>query len=248
MKKSAYKELSSLEKTYWWHVGRMKIIDKQLSVFVKKSSTMLNVGSGTGGTLPILEKHCKVTNADMSTDAIQYLKGEGYDAVLFDGNRLPFDSNSFDVVASLDVLEHTPNDVTALKEWLRVLKPGGKLILTVPAYQWLWSSHDEDNLHFRRYSKRSLRKVINSQNKVTLDKLSYMIAFSLPLVVGFRLLTRGSKKSSKSTDGKGISNFVTLPKWVNGLFISFLSLEGTVLKRANLPAGTSLIAVITKNN
>lgn len=207
---------------------------------------MLNVGSGTGGTIPILEKHCKVTNADMSSEAIQYLKSEGYDAVLFDGNRLPFDDNSFNIVASLDVLEHTPDDVKALKEWLRVLKPGGKLILTVPAYQWLWSSHDEDNLHFRRYSKKSLRKVIDSQNKATMNKLSYMIVFSLPLVVGFRLLT--SKKSSKNTDEKGISNFVTLPKWLNDLFISFLSFEGTILKRTNLPVGTSLITIVTKNN
>lgn len=246
MKKRAYAELAGLEKTFWWHVGRMDIIDKQLRPLSKgkKSLSILNIGAGTGGTIPTLEKHGTVVNVDTSDEAISFLNSSGYEVKKIDGKKLPFKDDSFDVLAALDVLEHVEDDSRAVKEWARVLRPGGHIILTVPAYQWLWSEHDETNMHFRRYTKSSLQEVLSEAGSLSSRKTSYMIAFSLPLIIGFRLLekVRPRKLDKKST------NFIPLPQKINSLFIEFLKAEGSLQKIIDLPAGTSLIAVYQKKS
>lgn len=245
MKKRAYAELAELETTFWWHVGRMDIINKQLKGLSKKGSSLkiLNVGAGTGGTIPTLERHGSVTNVDTSDEAIAFLKKSGYTVKKIDGKTLPFKDNSFDVLTALDVLEHVENDAEAIVEWTRVLKPGGHLVISVPAYQWLWSEHDETNMHYRRYTRKSLKTVFNNESSLKSKKVSYMITFSLPLIIGFRLLekVRPKKPSNDST------NFVQLPAPINGFFINLLKLEGSIQKAVNIPAGTSLIAIYEKH-
>ncbi len=242
MKKSAYKELASLEKTYWWHVGRMNIIEHQLRLVAgdRTDLKILNIGSGTGGTIPTIEKFGEVTNLDTSNDAIKYLRCSGYDAVKFDGGKIPFKDRSFDLVVAFDVLEHVEDDAQVLEDWFRVVKKSGTLIVTVPAYQWLWSKHDEDNLHYRRYTKKSLKKTLDRLNSYKVSKFSYMIVFSLPLIVGFRLLEKGRKTTTRS-------NFVQPPALINKFFISLLGVEGHFHKYISFPAGTSLIIRIKKD-
>ncbi len=241
MKTTALQELHDLESTYWWHVGRLSIIEKQLQKITRTNKKLetgklniLNVGSGTGGTLPILEKF------GTSKDALHFLERSGYKGILVKGLQLPFKDNTFDIVAALDVLEHIKEDNTALVEWLRVLKPGGSLLLTVPAYQWLWSQHDVINNHHRRYIKKNLRAQIKKVG-FSIDKSSYAIVFSFPIVAGFRIISKLSKQKSED-----YSSFVKLPPSINKLFINFLKLEAQTQKQINFPLGTSILMVAQK--
>ncbi len=242
MKTTALQELHDLEKTYWWHVGRLEIIEQRLKKISgrNKKNNILNVGSGTGGTIASLEKFGKVQNVDVSKEAIAFLKRNGYKSQLVGNGPLPFKDRSYDIVTALDVLEHINQDDNALADWFRVLKPGGSLLITVPAYQWLWSQHDVINNHHRRYTRSKLEtKVRKAGFKV--NKASYAIVFSFPLVAGSRILAKVSRKKPNE-----YSSFVQLPKPINKLFINFLKFEARSGNVVSFPFGTSILIVASK--
>ncbi len=231
------------EKTYWWHAGRLRIIEKELARQTdrKKSLKILNIGCGTGGTVRMLEKFGEVVNVDASDEAIKFMKKNGFDNIIkVDGINLPFDSVVFDMVCAFDVLEHIDKDTDAMREWRRVLKPNGKIMMTVPAYQWLWSAHDESLSHYRRYTTRRLRAIAKTVNLRPI-KLTYAIVFSFILVVGFRLLASVFKKKTTSE-----SSYVELPRVVNNLFIGLLFIEASLHGFLKFPFGTSVLAVFKK--
>lgn len=242
MQSNEYGKMAEMEDHYWWHVGRVSIIRRMLRLFLPRHpfTTILNIGSGTGGTIPMLSKFGKVTNVDTSPLAIQYLQNRGItDAMLIHDSTLPFDNSSFDVAVAFDVLEHIKNDSTAIQEWHRVLKPGGRLVITVPAYQWLWSGHDETLHHFRRYTASGLHQLLNI-NHFQVIKKTYAIVFSFPLIVGFRLFQSMFSRRSQS------SSYVILPKPINTFLTLILKLEGLVLQLFNMPFGTSVLIVAQK--
>lgn len=187
-----YERMAHYEKEYWWHIGRLEIIKSYLGIATKslpvKKTKILNIGCGTGGTIDTLEQYGKVTNVDVSDEAIKFMKQHGYKNIKkVSGIKLPYAANTFDIVGAFDVLEHIKSHEAALKEWRRVLKPGGAIVLTVPAYKWLWSAHDTSLHHFRRYTTTQLADMADDI-KLFPMKLSYAIVFSLPLVAGFRFL------------------------------------------------------------
>ena len=237
MNTSEYTQMAKQEDLYWWHLGRKKIIDQRLkNIRLDKKTKILNIGCGTGGTIATLEKYGQLTNVDTSKEAIRHLKKRGIKNVTqVEGLVLPYKNNSFDIVIALDVLEHIENDSKALKEWYRVLKPEGKLLITVPAYQWLWSEHDESLHHYRRYTASGLHNLVN-QNNYKVFKRSYIIVFSFPLIVLYRLIASiGKNPSQKKT------SYVMLPSAINTLFVNLLAIEGRLLKYINFPYGTSVL-------
>lgn len=243
MKKSEYGQMAHNEKTYWWHIGRLSIVDAQLQSISSRKTKLriLNVGCGTGGTIKTLEKYGIVTNIDTSKEALKYMKLSGHDGILINTPVLPFKDESFDVVVALDVLEHIENDQTALLEWRRVLKESGKVLITVPAYQWLWSGHDESLHHWRRYTTSKLRWDLDKVS-FNANKVSYAIAFSLPLVAGFRVLHKLTRKTM--TDQ---SSYVQLPGSINSFFSALLKLEAIWLSRFSLPFGTTVLGIFSKH-
>jgi SAM-dependent methyltransferase len=237
--------MADRERTYWWHVGRLKIIETYLCIAqerqgASKSTKILNIGCGTGGTLTTLEKFGVVENVDVSDQAITFMKKAGYEVKKVTGIDLPYKDASFDLVAAFDVLEHIDDDVAALKEWGRVLRPGGSVVLTVPAHQWLWGEHDVSLHHFRRHTRSGVKSKAAEVGLVPV-KVSYAIAFSLPLVVGFRWL---NKLLGRKTDGE--TSYVNVPNWVNTLFTKFLALEAHVHKYIKVPFGTSVVAILER--
>lgn len=239
MESTEYQKMAEMEERYWWYIGRQHIIRKQLRNIVKdpEKTRILNVGSGTGATIPLLERYGKVTNVEVSDDAIEYAKSRGVETVKVKGIKLPFKANSFDLVVAFDVLEHIEDDRGALKEWNRVLSKGGKVMITVPAHEWLWSSHDESLHHYRRYTVSEMHRKFNRAG-FNVIKRTYAITFSFPLIVGYRFLNSFvSRRQPKKT------SHVMLPRPINWFFSSLLRVEGSLLEHMNMPVGTSVLMI-----
>jgi len=237
-----YTRLAEFEDTYWWHIGRGHIIAEQLARFLgeRTGTQILNVGSGTGGTVPLLERFGSVLNVDVAEEAVEACRRRGIRNVMkVEGIHLPFHEELFDLVTALDVLEHIENDAEALTEWHRLLKPDGKLLLTVPAYQWLWSEHDESLHHYRRYTASSLHGLLNRVG-FRIIKKTYAICFSFPLIVGYRLLR------SVLPWRRSCPSYVIVPRPVNSFLVALLSLEARLLRFLNIPFGTSVLMIAEK--
>jgi SAM-dependent methyltransferase len=245
VKTSEYARMAEYEQSYWWHLGRLEIIQIYMKRAVRNKSTsiILNVGCGTGGMINMLEKFGTVDNVDASNDAIAFVKQLGHERITkVDDIALPFNDKIYDAVGAFDVLEHIEDHLRALREWKRVLKDDGAIIITVPAYQWLWSEHDVSLHHRRRYTVKSLMAVA-AEAGLKPEKKSYAISFSLPLVVGFRVTSRvlGQKSDSETS-------YVSVPRAINKFFIALLKIEAKLHSKVSLPAGTSVITILRKNS
>ena len=142
--------------------------------------------------------------------------------------------DTYDMVAALDVVEHIPDDKAALEGISRVLKPGGKLLMTVPAHQWMWSAHDVVNHHQRRYSKRDFKRLVN-ESPLKLESIGYLNSLLFPLAMAQRL-------ASKLT-GKEDANLAPPAEPINQVLERVFALERRVIGRIPLPPGLSLFAV-----
>ncbi len=151
---------------------------------------------------------------------------------------MPFDDATFDLTVSLDVIEHLKDDVGALRELRRVTKPGGALLVTVPAYQWLWSGHDEINHHHRRYNRRTLLAAAQSGGW-KLERSAHFNSLLLPVAIVLRALERFKPSTTKSS----LDLWVPPPP-LNWALRQPLNLEAAVIGRGgSIPAGLSLLAV-----
>ncbi len=241
MNKQELEKMSYFEDFYWWHVGRQYIVKEQIRNRGKTIHSILNIGCGTGGLVSTLEQFGEVFNADVASEALEFCRDKGIKNLsqIIDG-KLDFPDNSFDLIVATDVLEHIEDDELALKEWRRVLKPSGILLLTVPAYQWLWSAHDDALCHKRRYTAAGLHmKVRRAQFKVS--KRSYCIVFSFPLIVAYRLFASMLKRSDAE------SSYVVLPSIINSFFVMLLYLEAKLTRYINFPFGTSVLMCVYKS-
>lgn len=245
MEKYLYKDLAKLEDSHWWHVAKREAVGELIKGFkwlnlvrgsTSKNLKILDIGCGTGRNVKEFAKFGQVWGIDSSAEAIKYCKEKGLKNIkLGTSDKTGFDNGTFDVVTLLDVLEHTDEDKT-LGEIKRVLVKDGLLIVTVPAFSWLWSRWDEVLHHKRRYTKESLEKVL-LRNGFKVRKISYMYSFLvLPALVVRFIKSMFSKKNYGS-------DFEISPPFVNKLLL-WLSRGERVLSYP-LPFGTSLICVAT---
>jgi SAM-dependent methyltransferase len=154
--------MAAHEDRHWWFVARRRILDRLIArrIEPKSDCRVLEAGCGTGGNLSMRSfEHAAAFEPDAAARALATAKSmvEVRDGALPD--RVPFPRNSFDLVAMLDVLEHVDDDLGSLRAVAERLAPGGRLVLTVPAYRFLWSRHDEFHHHKRRYRKDALLAV-----------------------------------------------------------------------------------------
>lgn len=238
-----YKKLYELENSYWWYVGRRFIIESVLRKFVpSKRGRALDIGCGTGINLGMLSGFAsEVVGMDKFSGALDYCKHRGFNNLeLLDVESISSKSeNSFDIVTLLDVLEHVEDDDKALRDIHRILKPGGLLIMTVPAYQFLWSEHDVALHHKRRYIlNRLVLQMEEAGFKV--EKSSYAIVCTFPIIVSYRIIKGIINKFIPSTPK---TSHVILPSRINNLFVLPLKLEARLINAINFPFGTSIIVV-----
>jgi SAM-dependent methyltransferase len=207
---------------------------------------ILDAGCGTGGTLSHLRGVGELWGCDVAPEALEETRARGFNNIRQSPvEALDFPDERFDVVVSCDVLEHIDADRKAMVEMARVLKPGGILVLTVPAYRWLWSAHDEALDHRRRYEAAGLRQLIEDAG-LQIELYSKAVAIAMPAILasvaGRRVvnLLRGGDDAPKQTA------LFRLPGLLNSALIALLRIESWLMRYISLPLGASLVAVARK--
>jgi 2-polyprenyl-3-methyl-5-hydroxy-6-metoxy-1,4-benzoquinol methylase len=245
MDASLYDELQRVEQTHWWFRARRKIVWSLVERYVGGAAgrrlQICELGCGTGGNLePVAAKH-NVVGVECSPQALEYARRKLGDRVR--SGRLPNEidlpSGSFDVVLLTDVLEHIEDDSASARTALTLLKPGGVVVATVPAYQWLYSPRDAHHHHFRRYGKRQFARLWGGSNTETL-LISHYNTLLFPPAVAVRL-------TSKLLGGRAEAGDLTTPsRPINSLLARVMASEANLLGRLPLPFGLSLVAVVRK--
>ncbi len=154
--------------------------------------------------------------------------------------EMPFADDSFDLAVSLDVIEHLEDDLSALRELRRTVAPGGALLVTVPAYQWLWSGHDEINHHHRRYTRRTLQRVAEQAGWKQV-RTTYFNSLLLPVAIVLRVLERVNRTKTTEIEPRPVGAAGTRS---TGCSSVRSTLESALIARGRrIPAGLSLLAV-----
>ncbi len=244
MDKDQYQRLFELEDRLWWFVGMRKLSFALIDRFVRASPPLfiLDAGCGTGGMIPHLQSYGSVVGADLSGEALAFARRrqEGH-LVKSSLPNLPFSSGAFDLVTSFDVIYHqaVADDEVALREMARVLRPGGTLLMRVPAHDRLRSRHDIAVHTRHRYGKRELEDKLERAGLEPVY-LSYVNCFLFPVAVVSRLADKilpGDQDASQLRD---------VPALLNRVLTAVLGLEASVIRRrrpGRLPFGLSLVAV-----
>jgi len=228
------------EDRHWWYRGRRTVLERVLDgLSLSEPLRILDAGCGSGRNMVELARRGTVTGVELSSPSVEKARERGCGEVI-EGSvlEMPFADASFDLAVSLDVIEHLEDDLGALRELRRVVAPGGALLLTVPAYQWLWSGHDEINHHQRRYTMRSLRTVAE-QAGWQQERTSYFNSLLLPVAILLRVLDRFNRKTTESSLDLWVP-----PEPVNRALEVPLMLESQMIARGGrIPAGLSLLSV-----
>jgi SAM-dependent methyltransferase len=243
-----YEKMYSLEGSYWWFQGRMRLIQSVLKTFLPeppRPGRVLDVGCGTGLMMQEV-KGWRPTGVDFSMLALQFCRDRGLANLAHaDVVNLPFQDGSLDLILALDMMEHVERDDLLIREFNRVLRPGGCIMATVPAHPYLWSDHDVALHHFRRYTWSSMRSLLKSA-KFRPIKFSYGICLVHPLIVVFRMLQRLWQRSTGVDNPQPKTHLIALPSIVNSFLIGLLRIEARLIRVMNLPFGTSLVVLARK--
>lgn len=234
-----------LETSYWWFVARRKLLKWAIGSALKHSlePMILDVGCGTGSNGAVLRQFGPTVSADSSPEALRFARLRGLDPmVCCAAENLPFNTGSFDVVTALDLLEHLEDDNAGLKELTRVCKSEGLLFVTVPAYGFLWSEHDEALHHHRRYTAYELRNKLRAGG-LEVERVTYFITFLFVPILLTRIFQNIFKRSVEPK-----THHIILPSWLNSLLIGILAVERSLLRWVNLPVGVSLVCWARKSN
>jgi SAM-dependent methyltransferase len=242
MEETFYEEYFRIEDRHWWFVGRRRIIATVLAELPSGDgdgpAQNLHLGCGTGAMLEHLRRFGSVRGLDADRRAVDFCRSRGERRVdVLESSRLPVADASLDLVTAFDVLEHIEDDRGALAEIARVLRPGGALLATVPAYRWMWGPQDEISHHFRRYGRDELVAKIRASG-LRPRRITHFNTILLPAIaairLGRRLLPPRELRSDFELNRDGI---------VNDLLARVFSFEARLLSRWDLPAGVSILAL-----
>ncbi len=239
MERVIFDRMADFDQQHWWYVARRKILSEVIGRLVPlpAKARVLEIGCGTGHNLAMLQQFGQVDACELDSEA-RRLASRRLGRPVHEA-RLPdlsaFEPHSYDMIALLDVLEHVEDDAAALRAIHGLLKPGGSLVLTVPANKWMWSGHDVAHHHHRRYARADLRKLITGCGYES-RLLTYFNSLLFPLIASVRLFNK--------LTGRHEADDALPPPIVNTLLETIFALEAKIIGRADMPAGVSLLAVV----
>ena len=235
-----YARMYELEDHYWWFVARRRLAIKLLKKEMKtERPRVLDLGCGTGVISRDLAEWANPVSLDMSELALAFSKKRGLkELVQARGEHLPVRTDSIDAILALDIFEHIEDDRAAFREAYRVLKPGGVLVLSVPAFKALWGPHDIALMHFRRYTRPLMRSRLK-QVGFAIKQLSYSVFFLFPVVVAVRII-------EKRRTGEAKASLPRVSRSFNKNLVKLQDIEASLISGISLPWGSSVIAVAKK--
>lgn len=249
MEKAYYKEYYKLEREHWWFKARLKILEYSFKKWIDKgtSNAILNVGAATGATSLMLKNYGLVQSLEYDKQCSVFLSEILNEEVTNASvTNLPFKNNTYNVVCGFDIIEHVENDTKALSEIYRVTKDDGYVFLTVPAFNFLWSKHDEINHHYRRYNISNLNKLV-TKSGFEIEYVTYFNFFLFLPILFVRILSKLFPKQddSKST-GSDFEKFNSNGLLNKLLYWVFLSEKMFFKFKFRLPFGVSALIIAKK--
>ncbi len=239
------------EDRHWWFASRTRALEAVLQkVNRRRDLAILDVGSGAGNMYHHLSRYGDVIGVDSYPAPVKEGERRGYDIRLGDAKRTDFEDGSFDLVTALDVIEHDTEDLAILREAYRVLKPGGLMLISVPAFQWLWTFNDDINDHKRRYTAAELNGKLRDTGFTPLHATyNNFLVFPLALLMIVLNKRKEAPADLKShyfdEDAYQVDMQPTHPV-VNTVLTAVGIVEQQLLKVVPLPIGTGLIAIARK--
>lgn len=244
MQEAEFQALVAADERHWWYRGRRRVLAAVLDrLALPPGCTILEAGCGSGRTMDDLALRGTVAGFDMHPEGVAMARSRGHaDVQVARLEEVPHPDGTFDLITCLDVVEHTPDDVRSLAELRRVARPGGFLVVTVPAYQALWSEHDEANLHYRRYRRPRLRRAAMSAGWEPVA-FTYFNSLLLAPAAAVRLAQRRRRRGG-GRSGPPRSQLHMTPSALDPVLEMPLRLEASLIRRGlRLPAGLSLLGV-----
>jgi SAM-dependent methyltransferase len=237
---AVYQELASVERTHWWFQGRRRILRDVVARHwrpVGSAGPIVDIGCGTGEMLDMLSEFGPVVGLDASPIAVGHCRERFGDRLHVQLGRIPADLPlGAPLVTAFDVVEHLEDDEAALAGIRASVAPGGLFICTVPAFRFLWSGHDVAHHHYRRYTRRTLRRRL-LQAGFRIERISYFNTLLFPAVTAIRLAQR-------LRSGEAAASDASMPApWANRALLALFGSERWLLRLTSLPVGISLLAV-----
>jgi SAM-dependent methyltransferase len=212
---------------------------------------VLDVGCGAGNMIHHLSRYGQVKGVEIDPRPIAVARQRGYEVEQGDATQpLPFESGSFDLVAALDLIEHNEDDMAILRECYRLLNPGGHVVITVPAFMWLWSNNDVINAHVRRYTAEELQAKLQ-QVGFQVRRMTYNNFLVFPLAAALILARRGTEQEPRLAshhldEDEYQVEMEPAPPLLNAILSVVGWVEAKILRWMNLPIGTSIICIAEK--
>ncbi len=240
MDRIIFDRMAALDQTHWWYVARRKILLDLITREIKppKGAQILEIGCGTGHNFPVLTRFGSVDALEID-DSARAIASERLGRAVGSA-RLPelagIAGASYDLIALLDVLEHIEGDLAALASIKAKLRPGGRILITVPANEWMWSAHDTVHHHYRRYNRATLGKIV-AEAGLRVQMMSHFNSLLFPLAAAVRIAGKITGRE-EADDAQPAAPLNTLFKGVFGL-------ERHLVGRVPMPFGISLVAVLS---
>jgi len=250
MEEQVYQQFLELEKNHWWFQGRRRVYIGLLKAHLGNNTRgkALDLGCGLGGFLPDLHKlGYDVYAADTDLTSLKHCRERGFGNVLLsDSYSLPFADDSFDLITLFDAIEHIEDDHRAMREVARVLKPGGKVIISVPAYAFLFANNDRVAQHYRRYNRPGVR-ALYQQAGLEVERNTHTNVLLFPLILPSVLIIKLLEKMIDREQKAGHSNLSwPIPRWLNAILYRIFASELVFSRHFDWPLGHSIAAIAGK--
>jgi SAM-dependent methyltransferase len=240
MEDQVYRQLYEVENEHWWFVARKEILLRYLDARLplRRDARLLDVGCGTGTILESFSRRYHAFGTDVAPQAIEFCRQRGLTELHLGRLEEYPRSEPFDILTMLDMLEHVEDDGGLLRAAHRLLRPGGHLLIAVPAFPSLWSKHDEILHHKRRYTRGTLRRVVEGAG-FAVEHLTFFNFFLFPVA--------WAKRAAARAAGSRKANDLDIPSRIlNAGLREIFRLERGILPHTSLPFGLSLLCLARK--